>query len=37
LPSALADGFNKLLLPLATFWFVSVKRLIQLVIINDKP
>jgi hypothetical protein len=31
LPSALADGFYKLLLPLAlaTFWFVSIKRLIQ--------
>ena len=31
LPSALADGFNKLLLnmALATFLFVSVKRLIQ--------
>jgi len=31
LPSALADGFYKLLFPLAlaTFWFVSVKRLAQ--------
>lgn len=31
LPSALADGFYKFLLPLAlaTFWPVSVKRLIQ--------
>jgi len=33
LPSALADGFYKLLLPLAlaTFWLVSAKRLIQLI------